>query len=282
MWIVYSIVNQVNFKAYIGQHHGYDLNKRWNRTLSNCKNNSHLKAAITKYGYQAFQRHILTYASCQQEADLLEQFFILICQSTNPEFGYNQLAGGIIWRGSHTPKTKQKLSEAMKQVWLIRSRQEQASAIRRWWRTRTDAERQELRRKISQSRRGQKLHKVTPPWNKGLIGLPSARKGKKYGPQKHPCTAYPPQTTQHKRRIGESVRKFWAKKRETRKKISDGLKRYWAKKREFSKKKPVAGTKYQRRQNTNNTYRREEECTSLKKKDWHQRSRAQVLRAKAG
>jgi group I intron endonuclease len=114
--IVYLLLNNVNQKAYIGQHYGFTLAKRWNRQLSNAKVNGHLSNAIQKYGPASFSTKILCHASCQQELDLLEQFFIAAYKSTNPRHGYNQQSGGRKWRGQYTKELRQVISEATRKA----------------------------------------------------------------------------------------------------------------------------------------------------------------------
>ena len=198
---MYALTNKRNNKVYIGQHRGYTLSKRWNRKLDNAKVNAHLTAAIKKYGATSFTRKILCFASCQQELDLLEQFWISVYKATDPRFGYNQQSGGRNWRGSYTPRLKQLISKAARKAWAKKSAKERwefAFAAKLRWLMRTERERERM---MAQA------HKV--PWNKGLKGIPSGRKGKKYGPHKNPCCSRKPFTKQHKERISKGLKRYY-------------------------------------------------------------------------
>ena len=219
--IVYLLLNQINLKGYVGQHKGNKLSTRWDPKFNLSKVNDHLRKAVKKYGYDVFSREILNHCSTPEEMDSLEKLWILVLRTYDSRYGYNKAFGGMYCRG-HTPDARKRISEAMKRVWANRSREKQAEAIRKWWRTRTVVERQEIRQKMSEKRSGQKLNKVAPPWNKGRVGLPSPKKGKKYGPQKNPCQSWPP------------------KSEETRRRMSESRKRYLDNKR-FAPKKPVVG-----------------------------------------
>jgi group I intron endonuclease len=212
--IVYLLLNKVNGKAYIGQHNGYDISKRWNRQLNNVKVNSHLFNAIQKYGPASFSRKILCHASCQQELDLLEQFWIAAYKSTDPRFGYNLQPGGRKWRGEYTKELRQAISEGIRKGMARRSAKEKwefAFAIKLRWLMRTERERRRITFPMWNSPREYK------PWNKGLkgygAGRPSARKGKKYGKQKNPCRH---KTEEHKQRIGQALRRYHRQRRQTR------------------------------------------------------------------
>lgn len=207
--IVYELRNEKNGKSYIGQHSGYDLSKRWNRTLTNNGTNVHLGAAVKKYGADAFSRRILCYCSCQQELDLLEQFFILIFQTNNPKFGYNMTAGGALWFGGHTAETVQRIKDGLKRYWdnapqAIRKRRSLLTL--RAWQNRTRAERKAIAAKVSAGLTGKKGR---PPWNTGRSDLVSPLKGKKIGPHKNPRRPDPPKTEAHRKHISEALKRYF-------------------------------------------------------------------------
>lgn len=211
--IVYLLLNTVNFKGYVGQHKGNKLSTRWDPKFNLSKVNDHFRNAVKKYGYDAFSREILNRCSTTEEMDNLEKLWIAALGTSDKRYGYNKNFGGRYCRG-HTPEAKQRIAEATKRVWLTRSREKHAEAVRQWWKSRTEAERLAIRRKMSQKRSGQKLQKTAPPWNAGLFGLPSPKRGKKYGPQKNPCQTYPPRTEEHKTKISKALKAYWARKRE--------------------------------------------------------------------
>lgn len=211
--LVYMLRNTRNQKVYIGQHRGHALSTRWNKALTQAsKVNGHLANAVAKYGPDAFSREVICTCSSQEEMDLLERFFIGVFQSNEKRFGYNQQAGGRLWQGAISADLRRRLSKANKRAWLRRSREEQAEAIRQWWATRSESERDEIRRKMSRARSGQKIRTTAKPWNTGLVGLNSPKKGKKYGPQKNPRKSRAPFTDEHKRRLSDALTWYWARR----------------------------------------------------------------------
>jgi|HubBroStandDraft_6_1064221.scaffolds.fasta_scaffold489263_1 group I intron endonuclease len=208
--LIYLLLNKRNNKAYVGQHRGFNLSKRWNRTLNNVKVNDHLTAAINKYGAKSFSRKILCFASCQEELDLLEQFWIAVYKSTDPALGYNQQAGGRHWCGHYTPKLRKLIGEATRKAWARKSTKEKwehSFAIKIKWLMRTERQRQRITAAIrTRPRTGQ------VPWNKGMkgqgAGRPSARKGRTFGEQQNPCRKRKPFTEKHKERISKALKRF--------------------------------------------------------------------------
>jgi group I intron endonuclease len=210
--IVYLLTNVVNRKVYVGQHCGFDLSKRWNDAALNCcKATTHLGRAVRKYGADAFHREVITYASCQQELDLLERFHILIRQSTNPQFGYNEQAGGIMWRGFHTPEIKQKIAQSLRQMWQGKSRVERkrhAAIARIQWQDPVRKER--MRRRVSRSlqfvwdhRTEEEKQHVLKNLEQGRNGHVAWSKGKRLGPY----------SAVHKNNISVGLRRHWAQKK---------------------------------------------------------------------
>jgi group I intron endonuclease len=150
--LVYLLQNQINGKAYVGQHNGYDLNKRWKAG----KYNSYLTAAIRKYGSDSFKRTILAYASCQEELDLLEQFWIQTLQTCNRKFGYNRQMGGRNWHGGLTPETRKRIGESLRRLWKTKTPQEKAEharLIQQGWQSKSPEEMDAMKRKVSQALR---------------------------------------------------------------------------------------------------------------------------------
>jgi group I intron endonuclease len=210
--IVYLLLNTVNEKAYVGQHGGYTLTKRWNQHLYNVKENRHLTNAIKRYGPASFQRKILCYASCQQELDLLERFWIATYGSTDPQFGYNKQAGGRQWRGQYTKRLRQSISKAIRKAWARKSAKEKwefAFAVKLRWLMRTERQRRLITFPMWHTPRGRRT-----AWNKGLKGFgagrPSARKGRKFGKQENPCRH---KTEEHRQRISQGLRRYHRQRR---------------------------------------------------------------------
>jgi len=215
--LVYQLMNLTNQKSYIGQTNGYTLTKRWSPSLSNTTN-PHLRAAIAKYGPQSFSRRILTYASCQQEADLLERFFILTGQTTNPHFGYNMQLGGRKGPDRHIEDVKERIGRATRRMWARKSpkdRWEFQLATKLRWLCRTEQERQQISQNITKALQGKP--RTDTVWNKGISvgkGKPSARKRRKFGPQKNPCKSWKPKSPEHRQHISEALRMHFAQKQQ--------------------------------------------------------------------
>lgn len=234
--IVYQILNRVNGKSYIGQTRYHTLSRRWSPSLKKLPN-PHLAAAVKKYGPTSFNRTILAHASCQQEMDALEKFFILIYQTTDRRFGYNQQPGGLIG-GTHSPETIRRISESNKRHWASKTpeqmllhsensrlwwdmwpeerKQQWVEATRARWIGRSQEERDRIRALVRSRRQGKKPS--VPPWNKGLLGwnrgfrhtaeakqkVSLANKGRKWGPQ----------SPEHRKRRSEAMKMYHAKRRE--------------------------------------------------------------------
>lgn len=219
MGLIYILRNELNGKCYIGQTRGFALSKRWNSTLTTVRVNPHLTAAITKYGARAFSRHILCYASCQQELDLLERFWIYVLQTTNPKFGYNVQSGGRHWRGEYTPELRRAISEGGRKAWAKKTPKERwefGLATKLKWLMRSERERERIGRRITKALTGKP--RTGPAWNKGLSpapnkGRPSQRKGRTFGPQRHPCRKRMPFTAEHCQNISRGLKKYFAAKR---------------------------------------------------------------------
>ena len=215
VFILYAIVSQSG-KMYIGQTSRFPLSKRWGPRLTNSPN-PHLRAAVNKYGAGSFTRTVLAYASCQQEADLLEKYFILIFQSCNPRYGYNQMAGGLSGVGRHSQDTVRRIREANRRHWEKKSpeamvvlrenarlrwdilpeekkRQWAEACQARWW-NRSEEDRCRILALARQNSRG--LGRTKPGWNRGLAGWNA-------GQQVSPETRI---------RMSLSHKEYWAQKR---------------------------------------------------------------------
>lgn len=145
---IYSIVNLVNNKMYIGQ--SIRLTIRWRDHKHELKNkkhyNIHLQRAWNKYGEEKFKFVILEECS----KDLLNQrecYWIGYCKSDNLKYGYNIADGGNV-PPNHTGKKR---------------RQETIEKLRIASGSRKHTE--ETKKKMSKSRMGKK------PWNAGKTGV---------------------------------------------------------------------------------------------------------------
>lgn len=108
-YCVYMHINKLNKKKYIGQT-CQKPEQRWNKGKGYF-NNKYFTRAIKKYGWDNFEHIILKDNLTKEEADILENEFILKYNSMNPT-GYNAKSGGSYGRPSY--ETRQKMSKAHK------------------------------------------------------------------------------------------------------------------------------------------------------------------------
>ena len=119
--IIYKIENLVNGKVYIGQTtkgfdkryrgHGIEGVYKYHKSKfeSNDNYNKHLYNAIEKYGFENFKVYEqFDIAFSKIELDIKEKVYIILYNSTNKEYGYNNKEGGA--NGKHTEETKRKIS----------------------------------------------------------------------------------------------------------------------------------------------------------------------------
>jgi group I intron endonuclease len=112
---IYLITNKINGKIYVGQCQGL-ASDRWCRHKYDARSNrynSRLGRAILKYGPDAFTLTVLVNNVASKEIlDYLEQYFIVLYDSQNPNLGYNITRGGD---GSYglklSPETCAKISK---------------------------------------------------------------------------------------------------------------------------------------------------------------------------
>ena len=126
--IIYKIVNKINNKVYIGQTiRGFnerycykgnnDIERVYRHHLSNkiykkTSYNNHILNSIEKYGFGAFEvNKIFDVAFSKEELDIKERLWILIYNSTNSRYGYNNRDGGS--RGKATENMKIKASQSI-------------------------------------------------------------------------------------------------------------------------------------------------------------------------
>lgn len=114
MHYIYYYQNKINGKIYIGQ--TVDLKKRDHAHVYN-QHNLHIDNAINKYGRANFSYEIINIVETQEEADILETFWISEVRNLlGADMVYNKSDGGdASMRGKkHTAETKAKMSEARK------------------------------------------------------------------------------------------------------------------------------------------------------------------------
>lgn len=114
MYKIYIVRNLIDGKVYIGQT-CRTVKQRFNAHCGTRKY-THFSRAIAKYGRKNFVAVEIDRTKTRRGADLLEMAYIMLYQTTNPELGYNQTAGGVGWRGTHTKATKKLISKKRKGV----------------------------------------------------------------------------------------------------------------------------------------------------------------------
>ena len=106
---IYRIYCKISKKSYIGQTCLEDWTKRISchffKSYTKCPA---LKAAILKYGYEAFDYFLIEKVNNQKEADQKERFWIKAFNSLSPN-GYNLKDGGQFGGGVYTDESRQKL-----------------------------------------------------------------------------------------------------------------------------------------------------------------------------
>jgi len=98
-------------KIYIGQ----TWNKpedRMGKEGGKYMNSIYLYASIVKYGHENFEYSVLAQYETQEEADAMEDYYIVLFQSRDSDVGYNLKAGGR--GGKHSEESKKKISESLK------------------------------------------------------------------------------------------------------------------------------------------------------------------------
>ena len=108
--IIYKIENKINGKIYIGQT-TRTFYERYGGDIRNT-HNEHLKRSIDYYGIESFEiDECVCKCETKEELDRVEQFYIYVYDSANPEHGYNLTFGGE--GGTPNEETRKKISEAL-------------------------------------------------------------------------------------------------------------------------------------------------------------------------
>lgn len=108
---VYKITNSVNNKVYVGK--SVNVWKRWSthkrKLLANIHFNTHLQAAVNKYGIEQFTCTVLESCSVNTLNER-EIFWIMTLDSRNKNKGYNKVEGGEGGRLNDSSIAKMKAS----------------------------------------------------------------------------------------------------------------------------------------------------------------------------
>lgn len=135
--------------------------KRW-KNGRGYKNNRHFTDAINKYGWDNFQHEVLFDDLTEDEAKLLEQFYIVLYDTTSRDKGYNITLGGDGTLGHEvTEETKYKLSEGNKgKVFSKEHKQKISESLKGIHRSEDTKQKmrgkksEEARKKMSESKKG--------------------------------------------------------------------------------------------------------------------------------
>lgn len=110
--LIYSITNNINGKAYIGQT-VKSLEERWYNHRKSARGRSRLPihCAIRKYGEQNFNITIVSDACSREQLDAMETYFIARYNTITPN-GYNRTIGGAGFNGNHTESSRARMRES--------------------------------------------------------------------------------------------------------------------------------------------------------------------------
>ena len=97
-----------NSKKYYGIT-SQETDRRWQKG-NGYKYNEYFTRAINKYGWDNFEHIVLFDNLTKEEAELMEQMYIALYDTTNPTCGYNQTKGGegtLGWKPNESWRNKQ-------------------------------------------------------------------------------------------------------------------------------------------------------------------------------
>lgn len=108
---IYKTTNLYNGKIYVGQHRAKKFNPNYYGSGVRFTN------VLKKYGKESFSCEMLQECSCEEELNLMEQYWIKKLNSMDREVGYNLMSGGYKVRGiKHSKETIEKISKNRKGV----------------------------------------------------------------------------------------------------------------------------------------------------------------------
>jgi len=110
MGFIYTIINKINFKRYIGQTIEKNVQERWKGHLKKGSNCRYLKYALAKYGKDNFNFEVIL--SCDNDKlNQYEEYYMKFYNTLVP-YGYNLREAGN--HGHHNEETKQKIGQSVK------------------------------------------------------------------------------------------------------------------------------------------------------------------------
>lgn len=132
---IYGIINQINFKVYVGR--TSDLSRRFSQYKYDfkCRHighiNDYLYNSMIKYGYENFTFTPLQFCSID-ECKELELFWMIKLKSTDRKFGYNlrlDTDGGMIV----SKETSAKITSNLKAQWASGVREQHSQKLKDSW-----------------------------------------------------------------------------------------------------------------------------------------------------
>jgi len=113
-YVIYKLTSP-NGKVYIGQTNNFNQRMIEHK---NCKKKNKLYNNIRKYGWENFQKEIITKVDSQENANLLEESLILKYKSTGHKGLNTRLTaeGGDVWEGRYDTEEYMDFVEQMKKV----------------------------------------------------------------------------------------------------------------------------------------------------------------------
>jgi group I intron endonuclease len=189
MHFIYSILNTINDKIYIGQ--SKDVNQRWRAHKSAVKNDRPTQIvhhAMIKYGLDNFTFEIIASCLDQDAANESEEKIIYQYKSIDNRFGYNKSLGGEVAPKSEEfkqamrnhwadPSFKEKVSNSISEAYSKKSPEEMAEKaakikqIKSDW---TDEKKNDINQRISKSLTG------VPFTPERIFNIKKSKEGKKY------------------------------------------------------------------------------------------------------
>ena len=154
---IYTITNTINGKIYVGC--AINIENRWKVHKNNLKYDKHhcghLQKAYSKYGKEAFKFEILE--ECEERfLYSQEHYWCNLLNVHNVNYGYNNKPTNPYKQGRHSEETKKKIGRKGKKIPEAQIRKSVESK-------RMNAQKrgyyftEELKRKMSESRKGKKL-----------------------------------------------------------------------------------------------------------------------------
>ena len=130
---VYMVKNLINGKIYFGITED-DFDTRYGGDIAKHTHNDHLKRSIEKYGIENFEiNEQFDIAYTEDDLYNLEDMYICIYNTLDPECGYNKRRSGSKCKGAgkHSEETRHRMSEAQKGKKYTDERKAQMSEIQK-------------------------------------------------------------------------------------------------------------------------------------------------------